>query len=143
IAQKELMIQPNLPRFLREGDRMELSTKIVNLSDSEVTGQVELQLIDATTDQSVDGWFQNMYANQYFTVASKQSTLAQFSIQLPHQFSKPVIVRLIAKAGKISDGEENVLPVLTNQVLVTETLPLNIHGSGTKEFKFNKLLQSS
>src|ERR1700730_7378134 len=137
------MVQPNLPRFLREGDRMELTAKIVNLADSEVTGQIELQLIDATTNQSVDGWFQNMYSNQYFTAGSKQSAVAQFSIQIPHQYSKPVIVRLIARAGKISDGEENVLPVLTNQVLVTETLPLNIRGSGTKEFKFSKLLQSS
>ena len=142
ITQKELMLQPNLPRFLREGDLMEVSTKIVNLADSEVTGQVQLLLIDPTTNQSVDGWFQNMYSNQYFTAPAKGSVAAQFSIQIPHQYNKPVIVRLVARAGNVSDGEEHELPVLTNKVLVTETLPLNVRGSGTKEFKFEKLIQS-
>jgi TonB-dependent SusC/RagA subfamily outer membrane receptor len=142
VTQKDLMLQPNLPRFLREGDLMELSTKIVNLADSEVTGQVQLLLIDPTTNQSVDGWFQNMYSNQYFTVPAKGSVSAQFSIQIPHQYNKPVIIRLVARAGNVSDGEENELPVLTNKILVTETLPLNMRGSATKEFKFEKLLAS-
>ena len=142
VTQKELMLQPNLPRFFREGDVMEISAKIVNLADSEVTGQVQLQLIDATTNESVDGWFQNMYSNQYFTAPAKGSVPAQFSVQIPHLYSKPVIVRLIARAGNVSDGEENVLPVLTNKVLVTETLPLNVRGTGTKEFKLDKLVKS-
>jgi TonB-dependent SusC/RagA subfamily outer membrane receptor len=142
VTQKELMLQPNLPRFLREGDIMEISTKIVNLANSEVTGQVQLQLIDATTNESVDGWFQNMYSNQYFTAPAKGSVPAQFSVQIPHLYNKPVIVRLIARAGNVSDGEENVLPVLTNRVLVTESLPLNLRGSGTKEFKLDKLIKS-
>jgi hypothetical protein len=142
VTQKELMLQPNLPRFFREGDVMEISAKIVNLADSEVTGQVQLQLIDASTNESVDGWFQNMYSNQYFTAPAKGSVPAQFSVQIPHLYNKPVIVRLIARAGNVSDGEENVLPVLTNKVLVTETLPLNVRGAGTKEFKLDKLVKS-
>ena len=142
VTQKDLMLQPNLPRFLKEGDVMEISTKIVNLSDSEVTGQVQLQLVDATTNQSIDGWFQNIYSNQYFTAPAKQSVAAQFSVQIPFLFNKPVIVRLIAKTGNLSDGEENVLPVLTNKILVTESLPLNVRGIGTKEFKFDKLIKS-
>ena len=68
VTQKQLMVQPNAPRFLREGDRMEFSAKIVNLTDKELTGQAELQLFDATTNQSVDGWFKNMFPNQYFTL---------------------------------------------------------------------------
>ncbi len=60
------MVQPNAPRFLREGDKMEFSSKIVNLTEKELTGQAELQLFDATTNQSVDGWFKNMIPNQYF-----------------------------------------------------------------------------
>jgi hypothetical protein len=99
-------------------------------------------LIDPTTNQSVDGWFQNMYSNQYFTAPAKGSVAAQFSIQVPHGYNKPVIIQLVARAGSMSDGEENELPVLTNRVLVTETLPLNMKGSGTKEFKFDKLLSS-
>jgi uncharacterized protein YfaS (alpha-2-macroglobulin family) len=72
------MVQPNAPRFLREGDRMEFSAKIVNLTDKELTGQAELQLFDAATNESVSGWFNNMYPNQYFTVAAGQSEAVVF-----------------------------------------------------------------
>ncbi|MBZ4133931.1 hypothetical protein JYG53_24585, partial [Escherichia fergusonii] len=59
VTQKTLMVQPNLPRFLREGDQIELSSKIANLGAQELTGQVTLELIDATAGTPVDGWFQN------------------------------------------------------------------------------------
>jgi hypothetical protein len=124
VTQKELMVQPNAPRFLRQGDHMEFSTKIVNLSDKELTGQVQLELIDATTNQSVDGWFMNTFPNQFFTVAAGQSEAVSFPIQVPFQFSNALVWRITAHAGNLSDGEENVLPVLSNKVLVTETLPL-------------------
>jgi uncharacterized protein YfaS (alpha-2-macroglobulin family) len=140
ITQKELMVQPNAPRFLREGDRMELSAKIVNLSDKELTGQAELQLFDAATNQPVDGWFQNMYAHQYFTVAPGQSEAVQFPIEVPYLFNKALTWRIVAKAGDFSDGEEASLPVLTNKMLVTESLPLSMRGYGTKHFSFEKLL---
>ena len=142
ITQKELMVQPNLPRFLREGDRLEISAKIVNLSTEEFTGQAQLQLIDATTNQSVDGWFQNIFPNQYFTVAAGKSEAIQFPIEVPYQFNKALTWRIVAKAGSYSDGEEAFIPVLTNRTLVTETMPLPMRGEGTKAFTFNKLLQS-
>lgn len=143
ITQKDLMVQPNPPRFLREGDRMDFSAKIVNMTDRELTGQVELQLIDATTNQSIDGWFKNVIPNQYFTVAGGQSEPVQFSIEIPFEFGKAVLWRIVARSGNVSDGEENLLPVLTNRMLVTETLPLNMKGTGTKEFSFDKLIASA
>ena len=142
VTQKDLMVQPNAPRFMREGDRIDFTTKIVNLTDKELTGQVELQMIDPTTNQSVDGWFRNFFPNQYFTVPAKQSVPASFTIEIPFQYNKPVIYRLIARSGNISDGEEMMLPVVSNRMLVTESLPLNMRGDGTKQFKFEKLLQS-
>ena len=142
VTQKELMVQPNAPRFLRQGDHMEFTTKIVNLSDKELTGQVQLELIDATTNQSVDGWFMNTFPNQFFTVAAGQSEAVNFPIQVPFQFSNALIWRVTARAGNLSDGEENVLPVLTNKVLVTETLPMAMRGTGTKTFSFDKLLHA-
>ena len=149
ITQKELMVQPNAPRFLREGDHIDLSTKIVNLTDAEITGQAELQLFDATTNEPVDGWFQNMQANQYFTVGAKQSGVVVFPIQIPYQYSKPLTYKIIAHAplkptaaNNFSDGEETTLTVLSNRMLVTESLPLNMRSNGTKNFKFEKLLQS-
>lgn len=142
VTQKELMVQPNAPRFFREGDRMDFTTKIVNLTDKELTGQVELQLIDPSTNQPVDGWFRNFFPNQYFTAVAGQSALASFTIEIPFQYNKPVNYRIIARSGNISDAEEMMLPVVSNRMLVTESLPLNMRGTGTKQFKFEKLLQS-
>ena len=142
VTQKELMVQPNAPRFLREGDKIEFSAKIVNLTDKELTGQVELLLFDAATNESVSGWLSNMFPNQYFTVAAGQSEAVTFPLTIPYLFDKALVWRLVARAGNVSDGEEAAMPVLTNRMLVTETLPLNVKGAGTKDFKFEKLLTS-
>lgn len=142
VTQKELMVQPNAPRFLREGDRLELTTKIVNLSDKEFTGQAELQLFDATTNQQVDGLFRNSMPNQYFTVAAGQSDVVRFPVNVPFQYNRPLVYRIVARAGNYSDGEENAMPVLTNRMLVTETMPLPMKGEGTKTFTFPKLLDA-
>ena len=142
VTQKELMVQPNMPRFVRQGDRMEMSAKIVNLSDKEITGQAQLLLFDATTNQSVDGYFINTFPNQYFTVAPGQSELVKFPIQVPFQFSNTLTWRIVARSEQLSDGEENFLPVLSNKILVTETLALPLRGNETKNFSFDKLLKS-
>ncbi len=151
ITQKQLMVQPNPPRFLREGDHISFVTKIVNMTDSELTGQVGLQLFDPTTNQPVDGWFQNMQANQYFTVPPHQSVPAVFTLEIPFLYNKPIDWRILASTsigdGKgqrinLSDGEEAILPVLSNRMLVTESLPLNMKGAGKKSFSFDKLLKS-
>lgn len=142
VTQKDLMVQPNAPRFLREGDKMEFSSKVVNLSDKELTGTASLQLFDAATNEPLDGWFQNMVPNQYFTVAAGQSEALKFPIEVPYLFNKALTWRIVAKADNYSDGEENILPVLTNRMLVTETMPLPMRGTGTKNFTFEKLLNS-
>ncbi|HZH00014.1 MAG TPA: alpha-2-macroglobulin family protein, partial [Flavisolibacter sp.] len=143
ITQKGLMVRPNAPRFLRQGDRMELSVNIVNLSGKESTGLAELQLVDAATNQSVDGWFQNIFPNQYFTVAAGSTETVKFPIQIPYTFNSALAWRVIARAGNISDGEEAAIPVLSNKMLVTETMPLPMRGTGTKRFSFEKLLASN
>jgi uncharacterized protein YfaS (alpha-2-macroglobulin family) len=142
VTQKPLMVQPNAPRFMREGDRMEFSAKISNLADSTLIGQARLELLDATTMQPVDGWFQNLFPAQHFTVQKGQSTLVTFPIQIPYGFNSALLYRVVAQSGPFSDGEENALPVLTNSMLVTETLPLALHGDGTRKFNLNKLLHS-
>lgn len=142
VTQKQLMVQPNAPRFLREGDKMEFSAKVVNLTDKEITGQAEFQLFDATTNESVDGRFKNTIPNQYFTVAAGESEAIKFPVEVPFQFNKVLTWRIVAKAADISDGEEDALPVLTNRMLVTETMPLHMRGPGTKHFSLDKLIQS-
>ena len=143
ITQKDLMVQPNAPRFLREGDQMEFSAKIVNLGDKEVSGQADFQLLNATTMNPVDSWFKNNSPSKTFKVAAGQSTLVTFSIDIPQNFNDAVVYRIVAKAGDVSDGEEAAIPVVTNRMLVTETMPLPMRGNGTKDFKFEKLIKSS
>jgi uncharacterized protein YfaS (alpha-2-macroglobulin family) len=143
VTQKDLMVRPNVPRFLRQGDRMEISVNIVNLSGKELTGQAELQLVDAATNQSVDGWFQNIFPNQYFTVTAGSTETVKFPIEIPFTFNSALAWRVVARAGKMSDGEEAVVPVVSNKMLVTETLPLHMRGAGSKGFSFDKLLASN
>ncbi|MEO7768807.1 MAG: alpha-2-macroglobulin family protein, partial [Ferruginibacter sp.] len=151
VTQKPLMVQPNPPRFMREGDRMEFSAKIVNLSESEIKGTAQLELIDAATGKLVDELFKNISANQYFTAAPGQSVSVNFPMEVPINFNSALTYRIIAKTennttlgdGSFSDGEESTLPILINRMLVTESLPLNIRNANTKNFKFEKLLNSS
>ncbi|MEO5984675.1 MAG: alpha-2-macroglobulin family protein, partial [Ferruginibacter sp.] len=148
ITQKPLMIQPNTLRFLREGDQVELSAKIVNMSQKEVTGTAHLDLFDAATMKPVDGWFKNLFPSQHFTVSAGESFPMKFPIGIPFSFNSALVYRIRAttKAGEdgtyFSDGEESVLPVLSNRMLVTETFPLNMRNATSKNFRFDKLLMS-
>lgn len=142
VTQKDLMVQPNMPRFLREGDKMEITSKVVNLTDKEVTGQAELQLIDATTNQPVDGWFRNFFPNQYFTVGPKSSELVKFPVEVPFLFDRALTWKIIARVGDKTDGESSTLPVLSNRQLVTEAVPFFINGSSSKEIPLIKLINS-
>ncbi|MBS4066590.1 MAG: alpha-2-macroglobulin, partial [Chitinophagaceae bacterium] len=143
VTQKELMVQPFAPRFLREGDRFEFTAKITNVTDKEITGNSQLQFLNASTMQPVDAWFQNLTPFQYFTVAAGQSTVVKFQTEVPYNFNEAVTYRIVAKANDKSDGEEMTLPVLTNRMLVTETLPMNMRGDGIQNFTFTKLLNSN
>ncbi len=141
-TQKPLMVQPNIPRFVREGDRINLSAKIVNMSEKELTGQVELQLIDPETNQPVDGWFRNFFPNQYFTAAPGESVVSDFSIEVPYLYTRPVITRFYVRSDSLTDGEETMIPVLTNKKMVTESMPLYMNGDETKTVEFKSLKQS-
>ncbi len=149
ITQKELMVQPFAPRFLREGDKMEFSAKIVNMSDKPITGQAQLQLLNAATNTPVDVVFKNISSQKSFSIPAGQSTAVKFSIDIPYNYNNAVVYRIVAKASPlggglegVSDGEEAAIPVLTNRMLVTETMPLPVRGTATKNFTFEKLLNS-
>lgn len=138
VTAKPLMVQPNTPRFLREGDVMELTAKIVNTTDKELTGTATLELVDATTGNIVDGLFNNVFPLQYFTAAANQSSIVKFPIQVPMNFAKPLILRVVATVPTTkgndmeigySDGEENTLPVLTNKIFLTESLPIYLKSN--------------
>jgi hypothetical protein len=141
ITQKELMVTPNLPRFFREGDTVVVGTKISNLTDETITGRAELLLFDAVTMKPVDREFSNENTPLEFTISKKGNAAVHFRIKVPESIDA-VTWRVVARAGNFSDGEESTLPVLSNRMLVTESLPLPLRGNQTKDFQFTKLLSS-
>ncbi|MBC9933932.1 alpha-2-macroglobulin family protein [Chitinophaga qingshengii] len=142
VTQKQLMVVPNAPRFVRAGDKIDFTAKVSNLTDAQLIGQAHLELLDAATMQPVDGWFQNIFPVQHFTAKAGQSTVVTFQLQVPNNFTSALLYRVTAQSGNYSDGEENALPVLTNSILVTEALPLPVRGDGTHSFSFDKLAKS-
>jgi hypothetical protein len=135
---KDLMVQPNPPRFLREGDVLEFSVKVSNQSDDPQTGSVRLNLADARNGQNVDAAFGNQSSDQTFEIPPRQSTSLFWRIEVP-DFVGVLTYRVVGATGSVSDGEEGFLPVLSRRILVTESLPLPIRGNQTKTFDFARL----
>ncbi|MBL7747480.1 MAG: alpha-2-macroglobulin, partial [Chitinophagaceae bacterium] len=147
ITQKKLMVQPNAPRFVREKDKMIFSPKIVNLSDKPMKGEAVLQLLEAGTEIKFDSLFKNKTAKQVFTILPGKSIAVKFPLDIPVSFNRLLTWRIICKTSagpgeNFSDGEENTLPVLPNRTLVTETMPLWVNNTGTKQFSFTSLLNA-
>jgi len=142
VTQKELMVMPNAPRFFREGDQMTFTSKVSNLSETDLNGSAQLMLFDALTMEPIDAQFKNTNATINFTAKQGQSAKLAWDIEVPFGISA-VIYRVVAKAGEYTDGEEMALPVLSNRMLVTESMPLPSKGIGTKNFTFDKLVNSS
>jgi len=138
VTQKELMVVPNAPRFLRQGDQITLSTKIANISDKNLSGEAILQLFDALTGTEIDTELNNNNNTKSFEVAANGNTQLSWNLDIPESF-QAVQFKVIAKAGDFSDGEQNALPVLSNRMLVTETLPMWIRSEQTKTFTLDKL----
>lgn len=136
---KELMVIPNVPRFLRVGDEVRISTKIANLSEAGLNGTARLLLFNAISNEPVDSLFGNTAALRSFTTAHGETGEVSWILKVPENIPA-VTYRVVASAGDFSDGEESVLPVVTNRLLVTETLPLYIRENQEKIFTLDKLL---
>ena len=135
---KDLMVQPNPPRFLREGDQLEFSVKVTNQSDKAQVGKVQLTFADARTAESVDELFSNEQLEQTFEIPAKESRSLFWEIKVP-DFVGALTYKAIGGTETVSDGEEGFLPVLSKRILVTESLPLPIRGNETKTFDFSRL----
>ena len=142
-TQKDLMVTPGLPRFLRQNDAIEISTKISNLSNGILNGTATLEIIDANTLQPLNTSFRLSQNTVSFTAKEGGSTVAKWLVHVPESRYEPVLIRISAQAGNFTDGEENMLPVLSNRMLVTETLPLWVNGPGAKNFTLTPLLNSA
>jgi uncharacterized protein YfaS (alpha-2-macroglobulin family) len=137
-TQKDLMVVPNPPRFLREGDQISFSSKITNLSEKELSGQAKLLLFDAFTMQPVDVEFGNTNATKNINVEKGKSNEVSWTLNIP-KTHQAIVYRVVASAGDFSDGEESALPILTNRMMVTETLPIHVRENQNKTFTLDKL----
>ncbi len=155
VTQKELMVIPNAPRFLREGDEISISAKIANLTDKQLSGQSKLVLTNAVTNEdiskkllfsnskgSLDEDSRGSKPERTFKVDSMGNTQVSWRIKIPDGL-QAVQYKIIAKAGDYSDGEQNLLPVLTNRLLVTESLPMWVSSNQTKTFTLDKLKENT
>lgn len=142
ITQKELMITPNNPRFVREGDKLTFKARIDNLTENTLSGSAWVELYDAESMQPLETVLLKAKKDIDFSMGSKGSALVSWEMEFPKNKSNLLIYRFYAKAGDYSDAEEGVLPVLTNQKLVTETMPLWVKGKETKNFTFKSLKNS-
>lgn len=142
VTQKELMIVPNTPRFFREGDKMVYSAKVTNLSEKDLSGNTTLEIINSNDEKNVDVNFKNTNTKKSIFIKKGESTSVTWDIEIPEGFTNPILIKTIAQANGFSDGEQNVIPILLNSMLVTETLPLPVKPNTTKTFKFENLLNS-
>ncbi|MGB1307492.1 MAG: alpha-2-macroglobulin family protein, partial [Oceanihabitans sp.] len=157
VTQKELMVIPNAPRFLREGDEIVIRSKIANLTEKALSGEAVLQLFDALTGERIDkklfteaeipnpnytGNYSGTYGTRQFTVDANGNTQVSWLLYIPDDV-QAVQYKIIAQSGAYSDGEQNALPVLSNRMLVTETLPMWIRSNETKTFTLNKLKEAT
>lgn len=141
VTQKDLMIFTNVPRFLREGDKMDFAAKISNISDRDLSGMAELHFFDALTMKPIDDILGLTQTNIPFSVNKGLSSPVSWKISIPEGL-QAVIYRITATADAFSDGEEAAIPVLTNRMLVTESMPLPVNGMQQKKFNFEKLVNS-
>jgi hypothetical protein len=141
VTAKDLMVQPNPPRFLREGDELWFTVKITNTSDKEQEGTARLTLADAGTEEDKTAALGITAPDQPFTVPAKESRSVKWKITVPDGAGF-LRYKAVATSGALSDGEEGWLPVIPRRILVTESLSLPIRNAGTKTFDFEKLAKS-
>lgn len=141
ISQKELMVTPNLPRFFRHGDKTSINTKISNLSDSTLKGNVELVFFNPVDDKIIDD-IKLDNNSQTFSLEMGASSNVSWAFIVPENIDL-IGVRIVAQNKLFSDGEQHALPVLSNRLLVTENMRMDIQGNETKSFKMEKIANIS
>lgn len=131
VAQKTVMVQPNMPRFLREGDKSTIVVKLFNSSDKKVSGNARMQILDPETNKVV--W----QKTQNYSIDAEGSATISFDVQ---GLKEGVYINKVLAAGNgYSDGEQHYLPVLSNRELVVNTLPITLHQKGEQNFDLSKL----
>jgi hypothetical protein len=139
VTQKPLMIQAAAPRFVRQGDSLVFTAKISNLSGTDLRGLASLQLSDPASGEDLDSLLGNLSAPFAFVARAHTSVVASWTVNVPADYTGAVQYQVTADAGNYSDGEQDVLPVLTNKAFLTESLPLHFTGSGIHHLQWKVL----
>ena len=132
VASKEFMLQPNLPRFVRVGDEVNVSASLMNLSDKEVSGVVRMEIFVPETEKVI------LTQKQSFAVKAGETGKVTFSFDVTDKY-EGLAVRMVADGGAFSDGEQRYLPVLSNKQKLTESVLLDVNGKGTFTFSLDEL----
>ena len=141
VTAKEFMVEPNPPRFVREGDILEFTVKVSNQSPTRQTGTVRLTFADARTLRDVTAELDIDKTDQTFDIPSMESRTLSWRMSVPDGMDF-LTYKAVGATDRLSDGEKGFLPVLSKRILVTESLPLPIRGKQTKQFEFSRLLES-
>lgn len=139
ITQKPLQIKPYYPRYFRQGDKIQLSAIISNLSEVKQEGVSSLQILDAQTLKDISKDFKLNEQPKNFNIKNLESTSIQWQIDIDPEETRTLLLRWFANGTNHSDGEEIVIPVVSNKKLITESIPLPVKGNQIKSFAFESL----
>ncbi|WP_075590159.1 alpha-2-macroglobulin family protein [Labilibacter marinus] len=142
ITQKDVSIMVNTPRFLRENDTIYFAAKVNNISDAAIKGHAYIQLFNAINNQPINPLLLQSDTKIPFSIDKGQSEGLRWKLVVPAGI-QAVHYKVMAKAGKHTDGEENILPVLVNSKLVTESMPFMLRPQETAEYRFDKMVDQS
>lgn len=142
VTQKEFSVTPNYPRFLREGDELNLQSKLSNLTDKKLSGSAELQILDAFTNENISSKFGISAGTQNFNLNEKGNSALTWKLKVPNNVSS-IILKVVAKAGAYSDGEQQAVAVLPNRMLVTDAVPVFVKEGETKTFVLDNLTNTN
>ena len=132
VASKDFMLQSNLPRFVRVGDKVSVAASLMNLSDKEVKGVVRMELFVPDTEKVI------LSQKRPFRMKSGKTDTISFSFEVTDKYEN-LAVRMVADGGLFSDGEQRYLPVLSNKQRLTESVLLDVNGTGTHTFSLESL----
>jgi Bacterial Alpha-2-macroglobulin MG10 domain/Alpha-2-macroglobulin family/MG2 domain/Tetratricopeptide repeat len=141
VTAKDLMVQPNPPRFLREGDMLDFTVKITNQSDKEQIGTAHLILTESATLKDANAALGVARPERAWTIPAKESRTLLWRLTVPDGAGF-LNYKATATCGSLSDGEEGWLPVIPRRIMLTESMALPIRDAGSRDFTFEKLLDS-
>ena len=150
VTQKEFSVTPNYPRFLREGDELNLQSKLSSLVDKKLNGVAQLQILDAFTNEDISEKFgitqltavSGFNKEQSFLLAENGNSVVNWKVKVPNNVSS-IIIKVVAKAGNFSDGEQKAIAILPNRMLVTDAVPIFVKEGQTKTFTLENLAKNT